>query len=141
MDNPDFMGLYESNLNKFRKVGGVNQYVGQCMSGSHEDNNPSLSVNIETGLFCCHACDWSGNAEQFANHINHPNPKEFHVYNNGDGFASQQPELRSVVAPKPKSPKPPVAIPSIIKTIDDSKKYLKNHPELIPSNWDKAVVE
>ena len=141
MDDPDFMGLYESNLNKFRKVGGVNQYVGQCMSGSHADNNPSLSVNIETGLFCCHACDWSGNAEQFANHINHPNPKQFHVYNNGDGFASQQPELRSVVAPKPKSSKPPVATPNIIKTIDDSKKYLKNHTELIPSYWDKAVVE
>ena len=48
MDNPDFMGLYESSLNKFRKVGGVNQYVGQCMSGSHEDNNPSLSVKLMT---------------------------------------------------------------------------------------------
>ena len=142
MDSPDFHGLYESSLNKFKPAGGVNQYVGQCRSGSHEDNNPSLSVNIDTGLFCCHACDWSGNAEQFANHINHPNPKQFHVYNNGDGGGViRTPEHSSSVASPPKSSKPPVAIPSIIKTIDDSKKYLKNHTELIQSNWDKAVVE
>ena len=102
MDSPDFMGLYESSLNKFKRAGGVNQYVGQCRSGSHEDNNPSLSVNIDTGLFLCHACDWSGNAEQFANHINHPNPKQFHVYKNGNGIGIIRPDHRS----EPKTSKP-----------------------------------
>jgi len=31
----------------------------------HDDTNPSLSVNLETGLFNCFACHESGNAERF----------------------------------------------------------------------------
>jgi len=31
----------------------------------HDDTNPSLSVNLETGLFHCFACQESGNAEKF----------------------------------------------------------------------------
>ena len=140
MDNPDHYGLFSANVKKFKPVGSSStQFIGLCPF--HEDSKESFTMTTETGLCNCFSCGYKANAYKFAKDIGHPNPKEYIVEMNGDGVASQQPELRSVVAPKPKSSKPPIATPSIIKTIDDSKKYLKNHPELIPPHWDKAVVE
>jgi len=33
----------------------------RCMSGKHEDKNPSWSINKNTGLFHCFSCGYSGN--------------------------------------------------------------------------------
>lgn len=35
----------------------------QCFSGSHTDNNPSLSYNIEKEVFNCFSCGFKGNAD------------------------------------------------------------------------------
>lgn len=42
----------------------------------HQDDNPSLSVNIDTGLWCCHACGEKGNGIQFLAKIKNLSFKE-----------------------------------------------------------------
>jgi len=37
----------------------------RCFSGLHEDRNPSLSLNIEKGVFNCFSCGFKGNVQQF----------------------------------------------------------------------------
>ena len=37
----------------------------RCFSGLHEDKNPSLSLNLEKGLFNCFSCGFKGNTQQF----------------------------------------------------------------------------
>ena len=67
--------LFASKLNKMKKVGGENQYVGLCPY--HDDKNASFSVNVDTGLWNCKTCCEKGNAYKFASDMNHPNPKQF----------------------------------------------------------------
>ena len=54
---------------------------------------------------------------------------------NGDGVASQQPELRSVVAPKPKTSKPPVPPPNLKKLMEQFKQHLKDNTEQFPLSY------
>lgn len=37
----------------------------RCFSGLHEDKNPSLSLNLEKGVFNCFSCGFKGNTQQF----------------------------------------------------------------------------
>lgn len=37
----------------------------KCFSGLHEDKNPSLSFNLEKGVFNCFSCGFRGNTQQF----------------------------------------------------------------------------
>lgn len=37
----------------------------RCFSGAHEDKNPSLSFNLEKGVFNCFSCGFKGNTQQF----------------------------------------------------------------------------
>jgi DNA primase len=37
----------------------------RCFSGMHEDKNPSLSFNLEKGVFNCFSCGFKGNTQQF----------------------------------------------------------------------------
>lgn len=57
----DVKALYEEHLQRTRLYG--RQLSGLCPF--HNDRNPSLSANIETGLFYCHACGTKGNVFQF----------------------------------------------------------------------------
>lgn len=41
------------------------EVVVRCFSGMHEDKNPSLSFNIEKGVFNCFSCGFKGNTQQF----------------------------------------------------------------------------
>jgi len=58
---PDtFLAIYSQFLD-LKPVG--KEYMALCPF--HNDHHPSLSVNPETGLFHCHACEASGNVWQF----------------------------------------------------------------------------
>jgi DNA primase len=37
----------------------------RCFSGLHDDKNPSLSFNLDKGLFNCFSCGFKGNSTQF----------------------------------------------------------------------------
>ncbi len=37
----------------------------KCFSGLHEDKNPSLSLNLEKGVFNCFSCGFKGNIQYF----------------------------------------------------------------------------
>jgi DNA primase len=37
----------------------------RCFSGLHEDKNPSLSLNLDKGVFNCFSCGFRGNTQQF----------------------------------------------------------------------------
>ena len=101
--------------------GGV-QATGLCID--HDDTKPSLSINIEDGVCYCHACEFRANAYQFAVAVGHPNPKEYIVDMNGD-----------VVAPKPKSSKPPVPPPNLKKLMEQFKQHLKDNTEQFPLSY------
>lgn len=58
----DFRGFYKRHIPKFEPNGKAEV---QCLCPFHEDENPSLSVNVETGLFNCFGCGEKGNAIQF----------------------------------------------------------------------------
>lgn len=42
-----------------------NELTLRCFSGLHEDKNPSLSLNLEKGVFNCFSCGFRGNTQQF----------------------------------------------------------------------------
>lgn len=65
MDN-SYLELFSGNVKGF-KVNGNGQASGHCPF--HNDNKPSFSVNISTGLWNCHGCEAKGNAYQFAERI------------------------------------------------------------------------
>ena len=41
------------------------ELIVRCFSGMHEDKNPSLSFNLEKGVFNCFSCGFRGNTQQF----------------------------------------------------------------------------
>ena len=136
MDSPDFYNLFKSSSNQFKPAGGSNQFIIQCRSGSHEDKNPSCSVNVETGLFCCHACDWSGNAYQYAVHIGHPDPKSYIVDMNGDGGGYPHSGASSVIASPPTKAKRQAPAPKEESPVDLDKVMLQ-YKNNLKENIDK----
>ncbi len=58
----DYPSFYRSLIPGFN-VNGKKDVL--CLCPFHEDKNPSFSVNMETGLYFCHACGEKGNAVQF----------------------------------------------------------------------------
>ena len=117
----DFHGLYKSYLQGFKEIGG-SQAVALCHN--HDDTKQSLSINWDKGLCNCFACGYKANAYQFATDVGHPNPKEYIVDMNGD-----------VVAPKPKSSKPPVPPPNLKKLMEQFKQHLKDNTEQFPLSY------
>jgi archaellum biogenesis ATPase FlaH len=57
---PDYLELYSKYLD-IKKVG--NNYLATCPF--HEDHNPSLGINPETGAFHCFGCGIHGNYKRF----------------------------------------------------------------------------
>ena len=96
----------------------------------HDDTNPSLDVNKAKGVYVCRACGKSGSLYDLAKEYNYPKP---HLYiPNGNGV-EYRPVLRT-------EPKPPVTS-AMIETVQHSQKYLNEHLDLIPSYWNKDVVQ
>ena len=72
--------LYRQQITRFKLTQGGTQAVGLCPF--HNEKKPSFSVNLDTGLYFCHSCSKKGNAYQFAEAMNHPNPAEWIDENN-----------------------------------------------------------
>lgn len=58
----NFADFYKNHLEKFH-INGNNQGKGCCPF--HQDINPSLSVNLETGQYFCHGCEDGGDLLKF----------------------------------------------------------------------------
>ena len=96
----------------------------------HDDTNPSCDVNKAKGVYVCRACGKSGSLYDLAKEYNYSKP---HLYiPNGNGV-EYRPVLRT-------EPKPPVTS-EMIETVRHSQKYLNEHLDLIPPNWNKDVVQ
>ncbi len=135
----DFHHLYKSYLQGFKEIGGE-QAVALCHN--HQDTKQSLSIHFGKGLCNCFACGYKANAYQFATDVGHPNPREYIVDMNGDGVASQRPETSSVVAPKPKTSKPPTPPPDLIKLMEQYKTNLRNNMDVFPDDvWDVELID
>ena len=57
-----YLAIYSQYLPDLKRAG-ADEYQAICPF--HNDHNPSLFVNSETGLFYCHGCGASGNVWQF----------------------------------------------------------------------------
>ncbi|KAB2836209.1 MAG: AAA family ATPase [Candidatus Brocadia sp.] len=62
LNNLNIEGFYKSFIPSL-KTSGKADVIGLCPF--HDDHNPSLSVNIETGLFRCFSCDAKGDIFTF----------------------------------------------------------------------------
>ena len=62
LSNLDFREFYSSFVD-FPKGNGKSEVMGICPF--HNDHHPSLSVNLDKGLFNCFACDAKGDAFTF----------------------------------------------------------------------------
>ena len=71
----DYLTLYGQYVKTLKLTQGGRQAIGLCPF--HDDKRPSFSVNLGTGLYLCHSCGTKGNAYQFAEAKNHPNPGEW----------------------------------------------------------------
>jgi hypothetical protein len=69
----DYESLYRDHIQQFKISHDGIQAIGICPF--HNDRHPSLSMNLETGLYYCHSCSAKGNAYQFATLMNVPDPK------------------------------------------------------------------
>lgn len=47
-----------------RSAGKIKTYCPQCRDSRKNKRDKSLSVNIDTGLFHCHYCEWKGSARE-----------------------------------------------------------------------------
>jgi putative DNA primase/helicase len=56
--NGNYLSFYELHFPDLKKVG--KEYKAKCISQSHNDTNPSVSVNQSTGLWHCHGCKQGG---------------------------------------------------------------------------------
>jgi DNA primase len=59
---------FKANPNK------VSEIFLRCFSGMHEDKNPSLSFNLEKGVYHCFSCGASGNADKLFRELGIANP-------------------------------------------------------------------
>ena len=116
MDSIRYKGLYGGCLEGVKQTR-ANQYMAKCPF--HSDKNPSFTFNDTDGLYFCFAGCGGGNAYQFAERMNLPNP---HQYINGSNFT------------EPPKIEPVPDYQFISKFVDDATKDLK--PEHIPSCWD-----
>ena len=51
------------DLPSYASHGDIKTKCPQCSETRKKKNDPCLSVNVESGLFLCHNCGWSGSAE------------------------------------------------------------------------------
>ena len=72
MDYPHIFE-YEIGIQKIKYTG--SQGLGCCPL--HDDNNPSFSFNVETGLWTCFSGCGSGNLYQLAERLNMDNPRQY----------------------------------------------------------------
>ncbi len=96
---PDFYRLFETYV-KGIKPGNGNQYTGFCPF--HPDRKKrSFSFNDENGLWNCFAVCGNGNAYQFAQKHNHPNPGQYLTNGYSKMNNAQIPNIPKTTTPNP----------------------------------------
>jgi len=65
IDNIDFKEIFIPFIKKYRINN--NQLIGLCPF--HEDTHPSFSVNLDKGIYYCHACGKTGNSTTFLSEV------------------------------------------------------------------------
>ena len=114
------------------KNGSGDERMYRCPFGRHEDHKESCAVNPVKRVYKCFACGEAGSFFELAKSKMYEKP-HLYIPNNGYGYVDKPPAVHI--------PNPPVVTPSIIETIEHSQKYLNEHLDLIPSNWNKDVVK
>lgn len=97
----DLASLFSDHVNDLRPTGSNGQHIGLCPL--HDDKVPSFSVNLDEGLWICHAGCGSGDAAEFAARLG-VDPKRF--YRNGNGEIVAPPRVspeRQAVRPLPRA--------------------------------------
>lgn len=75
-----FEAFYSAHLEKFRP--GKNGHA-MALCPFHDDTNPSLSIDIKTGLWYCFGCGESGTVWQFAKRLGVGPPQDGHSGDRG----------------------------------------------------------
>ena len=102
----------QQDLQGFKEIGGDSQFVALCHH--HQDSKHSFSGNYGSGLWNCKACGVKGNAYQFAEQMNIPNPHQF-INDDNVPFVSSVP------------PKPTISIDQINQQFEEHQNRLKRH--------------
>ena len=63
LETLDQKGIY------YKKTNNPTEILISCTSGLHEDSNPSLQYNLDSNIFHCWACDFSGGSSKFLSSI------------------------------------------------------------------------
>ena len=53
----------------YKKTNNPSELLIACTSGLHDDTNPSLQYNLDSNIFHCWACDFSGGSSKFLSSI------------------------------------------------------------------------
>jgi 5S rRNA maturation endonuclease (ribonuclease M5) len=61
----ELVELLESKGIVYKKTNNPHEILLFCTSGEHEDNNPSLSFNLQKNLFQCWSCGYKGGVNKF----------------------------------------------------------------------------
>ena len=62
LDSIDYEDYYRELV---PSLTGNTQCAGRCPFPDHEDKNPSFSVDLNSGLYCCHGCGRRGDIFTF----------------------------------------------------------------------------
>lgn len=87
----DIAVLFKGHIKELKGVGADGEFTGLCPF--HSDRNPSFSVNLDSGLWICHAGCGDGDATDHAARLG-IDPKPY--YKGGNGSSPP-----GTVAPKP----------------------------------------
>ena len=91
---PDIADLFTSNIEALKPTGATGEHIGCCPL--HDDKVPSLSANLDSGLWKCHAGCGGGDAADFAGLIGlDPAP----YYRNGNRTHTAPPILQDTPLP------------------------------------------
>ena len=121
-----YYNLFKSNLQGFKEIGSSNQFVALCHN--HQDTAQSFSGNYHSGLWNCKACGVKGNAYQFAEQLNIPNPNQFIIDDNV-----------TYVPPPPK--KAPIQKDKLIKIFKEHQDRLKINLVKWLKCWDSELID
>lgn len=123
----DYRSFYQRHIPKFDANGKTEV---QCLCPFHEDKNPSLSVNLEKGVFKCFGCGEQGGVVKFIQLRYGLDKKEALRKIKEDERIKSDPELASGRKPKSETRNPK----SVHHTLDQVKlihnQFLKNEAAL-----------
>ena len=65
----DIEELFDKRGIEYKKTNNPHEILVNCTSGEHQDKSPSLSINLEKGLFNCWSCGFKGGITKFLQSI------------------------------------------------------------------------